>query len=51
MREFNFGNAAQGNIITQKIPFLFLSGKLMTPTDSTNNQNICVDLFKATITH
>ena len=30
-----------------KIYFIFL----MTPIDSTNDQNICVELFKATFTH
>ena len=38
------------NIITRGIPSLFLSVKL-TPIDSTNDQNICVELFKATFTH
>ena len=30
-----------------KTSFIFL----MTPIDSTNDQNICVELFKATFTH
>ena len=30
-----------------KVPFIFL----VTPVNSTNAQNICVDLFKATFTH
>ena len=44
-----------GNIITQGIPFICQSVKflyfLMTPIDSSNDQNICVELFKATFTH
>ena len=42
-------------IITQGIPSLFQSVKflsfLMTPIDSSNDQNISVGLFKATFTH
>ena len=45
-----------GNIITQGIPSLFSVSKisfifLMTPIDSSNDQNICVELFKVTFTH
>ena len=45
-----------GNIITQEIPSLFSVSKisfifLMTHIDSSNDQNICVELFKATFTH
>ena len=39
-----------GNTISffvSKISFIFL----MNPIDSTNDQNICVELFKATFTH
>ena len=43
------------NIITQGIPSLSVSKIsfifLMTPTDSSNDQNICVELFKGTFTH
>ena len=39
-----------GNIITQRIPSLFSVSKifhfLMTPTDSSNDQNICVKLLR-----
>ena len=41
--------------MTQRIPSLFQSVKflyfLMAPVDSSNDQNICVELFKATFTH
>ena len=51
--EFEYLN--HGNIITKGIPSLFLSVNffhfLMTPIDSSNDQNICVELFKATFTH
>ena len=44
-----------GNIVTQGIPSLSVSKIyfifLMTPIDSTNDQNICAELFKATFTH
>ena len=42
--------ASHGNTITQEIPSLFLSVKffifLMTPIDSTNDQNICAELLR-----
>ena len=44
-----------GNIITQRILSFSVSKNsfifLMIPIDFTNDQNICVELFKATFTH
>ena len=53
-RSITFSNAWKYNntrntisFSVSKIYFIFL----MTPIDSTNDQNICVELFKATFTH
>ena len=52
---FRSSGSQHGNTIAQGIPSLFLSVKfilfLMTPIDSSNDQNICVELFKVTFTH
>ena len=43
-----------GHIVIQGIPSLFQSVKfnfLMTFIDSSNDQNVCIELFKATFSH